>query len=93
MSLLNDTEIEKKLKKIDSWFFEENIIRKSFSFPNYMEGVEFVNKVAILSEKKNHHPDIFLEWCKVSLSFTSHDEGGVTQACIDMADKINKIIV
>ena len=93
MSLLSSIEIEIKLKKVDNWIFRDNKITKIFSFSNYMDGVIFVNKIAIFSEKKKHHPDIFLGWCEVSLSFTSHDKGGVTQACIDMADKINRIIV
>ena len=56
MSLLSSIEIEIKLKKVDNWIFRDNKITKIFSFSNYMDGVIFVNKIAIFSEKKKTSP-------------------------------------
>ena len=43
------------------------------------------------AEENNHHPDVVVGWCKISLVFTSHDLGGVTQLCIKMAKEAEKI--
>ena len=54
-----------------------------------MEGVEFVNKIAVISEKKNHHADIYLTWCEVEINISSHDMGGVTTKCVNLAMDIS----
>ncbi len=54
-----------------------------------MEGVEFVNKIATISEKKNHHADIYLTWCEVEVNISSHDMGGVTTKCVNLAMDIS----
>ena len=55
------------------------------SFDTYLSGIDFVNKLALIAEENNHHPDLSIGWCKVSVTFTSHDQGGVTDDCIKMA--------
>ena len=57
-----------------------------------MDGIEFVTKIAELSEINNHHPDIIINWCKVNVSITSHDMGGVTTKCINLATGIDLIL-
>ena len=51
----------------------------------YMDGINFINRLAVEAEKTNHHPDMIVGWCKVVVTFTSHDKGGVTEQCIMMA--------
>ncbi len=53
--------------------------------------MRFVNRVAILAEGANHHPDISINYNQVTLSLSSHDSGGVTQRDLDMASKISKL--
>ena len=85
--VLNENQI-KKLIKNDDWNFKNKSINKNFKFNKYMDGVKFVNKIAELAEQKNHHPDILIGWCNVSVSMTSHDLGGVTNQCIELANEI-----
>ena len=61
---------------------------KEFLFNDYMNGIQFVNELAKIAEKNNHHPDIIIGWCKVTISFTSHDLGGVSTECMNMAKTV-----
>ena len=56
-----------------------------------MESIDFIREIAVLAEQKNHHPDIFIGWCKVDISITSHDLGGVTTNCVNLALGIDSI--
>ena len=86
MSVLSIDQINKSLKKINQWKFNDNMISRSFKFPSYMSGINFVHSLALISEKENHHPDILVGWCEVNVAFTSHDLGGVTEKCVKMAE-------
>ena len=93
LSLLPKTEIEKQLKTIKNWHFENNTIKKEFNFQTYMDSIAFINQLAEISEKNNHHPDMYVGWCNINLTFTSHDYGGVTKACITMAKAADEIFL
>ena len=93
LSLLPKTEIEKQLKTIKNWHFQNNTIKKEFNFDTYMNSIAFINQLAERSEKNNHHPDMYVGWCKVNIAFTSHDLGGVTKACITMAKAADEIFL
>ncbi len=91
MSLLNSKQINDELNNMDGWVFENNRITKSYHFDSYMGGIKFVNILAEKAEEVNHHPDLVVGWCEVSVSFTSHDKGGVTSGCIEMAKTVEKL--
>jgi len=90
MSRLSVTEIQEKLSTLNEWEFKDNTIRKTFTFETYMESIGFINRLAEIAEEANHHPDMAVGWCRIDVAFTSHDQGGVTLACIEMAKKANK---
>jgi 4a-hydroxytetrahydrobiopterin dehydratase len=90
MSRLSVTEIQEKLSTLNEWEFKDNTIRKTFTFETYMESIGFINRLAEIAEEANHHPDMVVGWCRIDVAFTSHDQGGVTLACIEMAKKANK---
>jgi 4a-hydroxytetrahydrobiopterin dehydratase len=92
MSLLNDFEIQSNLNLMEEWVFLNNSISKEFLFDDYMSGIQFVNELAKVAEKNNHHPDITIGWCKVTLSFTSHELGGVSFECINMAKTVDNLL-
>ena len=66
-------------------------ISKSYKFDSYMDGIEFVMQMAKLAETNNHHPDISIGWCQVDVSITSHDLGGVSTKCVNLALGIDLI--
>ena len=88
MALLNDSEIQSNLDSMEGWVFSNNSIIKEFLFNDYMSGIEFVNELAKVAEQNNHHPDITIGWCKVAISFTSHDLGGVSAECVRIAKTV-----
>ena len=92
MSLLNDSEIKSNLNLMEEWVFFNNSISKEFLFDDYMSGIQFVNELAKVAEKNNHHPDITIGWCKVTLSFTSHELGGVSFKCMNMAKTVDNLL-
>ena len=92
MSRLTEKEIQDRLLELDGWNFNENAIRKTFTFETYMKSIEFINRLAEFAEETNHHPDMIVGWCRIDVAFTSHDQGGVTLACIEMAKAAESVL-
>ncbi|HEX2331011.1 MAG TPA: 4a-hydroxytetrahydrobiopterin dehydratase [Candidatus Angelobacter sp.] len=92
MALLNDTEIKQALPKLSGWKQSGNAIERNFEFADFKAAMAFVNKVADVAEKANHHPDIDIRYNKVKLSLVSHDAGGVTDRDVRMAERINQAV-
>ena len=88
---LNIDSVEESLMSLEGWVFEDNTIYKEYTFKNYMDSIRFIQDLAKEAEKENHHPDMIVGWCKIKVSFTSHDKGGVTEKCIAMARVVEKI--
>ena len=82
--LVSPEEINKSLS-FYGWRYNNKKIFKSYDFNSYKDGINFVNIVADIADKKNHHPEILVEWCKVTIEITSHDSGGVTTKCVNLA--------
>ena len=92
MALLSQTEIQSAVDKLDGWTYSDNAIHKTITFDTYMDGIRFVNQLAEHAEAINHHPDLTVGWCQVRVTFTSHDQGGVTDQCIAMAKAVHSIL-
>ena len=86
--LISPDEINKTISN-QNWNYKNNRISKSFEFESYIESIDFVNQIAKIAEQRNHHPDINIGWCKVRISITSHDLGGVTTKCVNLATSID----
>ena len=65
-------------------------LTKTFEFKNYRKSFAFTSQVAMLSEKKNHHPEIILDYGKVTISLISHDVQKITARDLDLATLIDK---
>ena len=89
--LISPDEINKSLAS-HGWDYADKKISKSFTFDAYMEGIQFVQKIAVLAEAQNHHPTINIGWRKVDISITSHDLGGVSTKCVNLALGIDNIM-
>ena len=68
-------------------------LSKTFEFKNYRKSFAFTSQVAMLSEKKNHHPQIVLDYNKVTVSLISHDVQKISQRDIDLANQIDKLYI
>jgi 4a-hydroxytetrahydrobiopterin dehydratase len=87
MTLLSRSEIDTQLKGLDGWTFDEHAkaIRKQFTFKGFPEAVAFVGRLVPDAESADHHPDITINYRRVTLSWSTHDEGGLTLKDIDGA--------
>ena len=88
--LISPDEINKSLTD-KGWKYSDKKISKTFNFDQYMDGINFVNKIAELAETSNHHPNITILWCKIDVTIFSHDMGGVTTKCVNLATSIDLI--
>ena len=93
MELLSDGEIETRLRELAGWKREDRFIQRTFKFPAFMKAIEFINRVAELAEEADHHPDLSNVWRTVTLKFTTHDAGGLTERDFNLASKINALDV
>ena len=88
--LISPDEINKSLAN-QGWIYSDKKISKTFNFDQYMDGIKFVNKMVELAEASNHHPDITIGWRRVDVTISSHDLGGVTTKCVNLATGIDLI--
>ncbi len=90
-TVLSDIEIQQALQRLPGWTKNAGAIERVFQFDNFVQAMEFVNHIAEAAEAVNHHPDILINYNKVTLKLVSHDSGGITQRDIKMAGKINEL--
>jgi 4a-hydroxytetrahydrobiopterin dehydratase len=88
MAKLSAEQITGKLKPLAGWEYRDGAIRKLYRFKEFMDGIEFVTRVAEMAEAADHHPDIAINYTRVTFSCSTHSEGGVTQKDIDLATNI-----
>jgi 4a-hydroxytetrahydrobiopterin dehydratase len=90
--LLSDSEISRRLKALKGWKHEGEFITKVFEFNRFMDGVDFVNRVAAIAEKEEHHPDVHVRYTTITLSMQTHSEGGVTEWDLDLTEAVEKML-
>ena len=91
MSTLSPQEIERQLKNLRDWKLEGNAIKKQFTFRDFPAAVTFVGGLVPEAEAADHHPDITINYRRVTLVYSTHSEGGLTQKDFDgaaMADRV-----
>jgi 4a-hydroxytetrahydrobiopterin dehydratase len=87
MPLLKANEIKTALKQAAGWKQRGKSIQRPFEFEDFVAAMKFVNRVAKLAERACHHPDIDIRWNKVTLTLSTHSEGGLTVKDFEMAEK------
>ena len=90
--LLDQEEIDDRLKQLEGWRQEARRIHKDFSFPSFREAMAFVNRVADAAEEIDHHPDITINYDRVAMSITTHSVGGLTRRDFRLAGKIDGLL-
>lgn len=90
MAILSEQEIEQQLKSVSDWAVEGRAIRKQYTFGDFPAAVAFVNRLVPDAEAADHHPEIIINYRRVTLLYSTHSEGGLTQKDFDgaaMADR------
>lgn len=90
--LLDDEEIEQRLDELGDWEREEDEIHKVYEFDDFASAMKFVNDVAKMADRYDHHPDMLISYSKVKLTLSTHSEGGLTALDFDLANDIEQTI-
>ena len=75
---LSSAELKELQKALPGWEFTDNRLSKTFSFGDYYETIAFVNAVAYVAHRQDHHPDLSVHYNRVVVHYSTHDAGGVT---------------
>ncbi len=89
MPVLTADQVDSRLRSLSAWTRRADEIRKEFKFGDFKQAMAFVNRVAEAANAADHHPDIDIRYNKVTMTLSTHSEGGITDKDIDMASKID----
>lgn len=70
---------ERRMKSLNGWTLDGDAIRKQFTFKDFLEAIAFVNRLAPEADRTDHHPDILINYKRVTLTYSTHSEGGLTE--------------
>lgn len=92
MTLLSSEEIEAKLAELDGWEQRKGeAIAKSFGCGDFVGSVKFVESLVGPAEEMGHHPDLEISWDTVTVTISTHSEGGLTAADFELAGKVDSL--
>jgi 4a-hydroxytetrahydrobiopterin dehydratase len=89
---LSESETGELLRELPEWALEEGKLVRYWTFPGFVQAMDFVNGVAQLAEQQGHHPDIDIRYNRVKLALISHDAGGITRRDAEMARRLNHAV-
>ena len=85
MATLDAHDVRNRLDKLPGWTLEGDAIRRQFSFRNFPDAVSFVVRVGFGAEAADHHPDLLINYKRVTVTYTTHSDGGLTAKDFDGA--------
>ncbi|MGH7779190.1 MAG: 4a-hydroxytetrahydrobiopterin dehydratase [Candidatus Binataceae bacterium] len=88
MAKLDRAQITSKLAALPGWKHHQDAISKQFEFKGFMDGIRFVEKIAQVAEAGDHHPDMLINYRRVTFTCSTHDEGGLTEKDFRLAGEI-----
>ena len=93
---LTATEVVAGLVKLEGWTLTGDgpavAIEKTFAFANYYETLSFVNAVAFIANKQDHHPDLSVHFSRCVVRFNTHDVGGISMTDFDCAALVDALL-
>jgi 4a-hydroxytetrahydrobiopterin dehydratase len=91
MALLSDAEIEVKLAGLPGWERQGAAISKSFKHGDFVGSVRFAQELVEPAEAMGHHPDLEISWDTVTVTISTHSEGGLTAADFELAGRVDAL--
>lgn len=88
---LTEKEARELLKQLDGWELKGNILSKTFAFKNYYQTIAFVNAVAWMTHREDHHPDMTVGYSKCRMEYTTHAIGGLSDNDFICAAKVDAL--
>jgi 4a-hydroxytetrahydrobiopterin dehydratase len=92
MPALSENEARSRLGEIPGWDVGEKSLIRTLALPSFPDAIAFVVKVAFVAEAADHHPDIAINYRRVTLTLWTHTDGGITEKDFALAKSINKVI-
>ncbi|HEX6008168.1 MAG TPA: 4a-hydroxytetrahydrobiopterin dehydratase [Burkholderiales bacterium] len=92
VSPLRREEIDNLLKQLDGWMHAEGMISKTYTFSNYYQTMAFVNAVAWLAHREDHHPDLVVGYRECRVRYTTHAIGGLSENDFICAAKVDALL-
>jgi 4a-hydroxytetrahydrobiopterin dehydratase len=91
MDLLSDAEIEQRLSALPGWERSGDAIVRAFACGDFAGSVKFVESLVEPAEEMGHHPDLAISWDTVTVTISTHSEGGLTAADFELAGKVDAL--
>ena len=90
---LKGEDLQRLKRELDGgWqIVHDHHLEREFKFKNFVEALDFTNRVGELAEAQNHHPDIYLTWGKVKVTIWTHKVEGLTESDFVLAAKIDRL--
>jgi 4a-hydroxytetrahydrobiopterin dehydratase len=92
MDILEDATIDHALGELDGWRREGGAILRDLRFPSFMDAIRFIDRVAVVAEAADHHPELTNVYWNVGIRLTTHDAGGVTERDLALARAIDAVV-
>ena len=89
---LDDAKVTEQLKKLSGWQRDGGEISKTYSFKNYYETISFVNAIAYIANRQDHHPDLEVGYNKCKVTYSTHSVGGLSENDFICAAKIERLL-
>jgi 4a-hydroxytetrahydrobiopterin dehydratase len=92
MAKLSNEEIVTALARLPDWSRAGDTLTKVFTFATFPQGIGFVDRVALVAEEMGHHPDITINYTRITMALSTHDAGGVTEKDVALAGRIEALV-
>lgn len=90
--VLGDADLTHRMASLPDWVVLDGRLHRSVVFGDFAEAFAFMTEVAAVAEELDHHPDWSNSWNRVEIDIVSHDAGGITELCIDLARRIDALV-
>jgi 4a-hydroxytetrahydrobiopterin dehydratase len=92
MPAMAEQDARARLAEVPGWDLGDKTLVRKLSLPSFRDAVAFVVKLAFVAEAADHHPDILINYRRVTLTLWTHTEGGITEKDFALAQQINKLL-
>jgi 4a-hydroxytetrahydrobiopterin dehydratase len=89
---MTDVQVREHLREAPGWALKDGAIEKSFRFEDYHRTMAFVNAVAWIAHREDHHPDIAFSYNRATLRFNTHSVGGISLNDFICAAKVDALL-
>jgi 4a-hydroxytetrahydrobiopterin dehydratase len=90
--LLSEEQVAAAVERLPAWRSESDSLVRSAEAATFAAGIALVDRVALVADEMNHHPDIDIRWTTITFRLSSHSVGGVTDDDVRLAERIDRLV-